>query len=301
MKNFLENINCPLCKSKNFKIIKKAKYKNYDINTINKIYSSSSEIKLIDQLVKCESCQFIYLNPRIKSSIVLNSYSNSKDEKFISQNDERINTFKNCLKKICKYYDLKNKKILDIGSAGGAFLKACMDLNLNAQGIEPNKWLVNYAKRNYKCKIINGTLKNIISRKKYDVVSYWDVFEHLTDLKKEINLIKKTLKKTGLLIINIPDYDSLPRKLMKSKWPFFLNVHLYYFNENSLKKILGNKFKIIHKSNHWQTLKLDYAIYRASNYMPILKIFNNVFFRKIFKKFSINYYLGQKIYLFKYV
>ena len=48
---------------------------------------------------------------------------------------------------ISNQIDFSNKKILDIGSGGGAFLKACKDRNITAEGIEPNKWLVNYSKK----------------------------------------------------------------------------------------------------------------------------------------------------------
>ena len=64
------------------------------------------------------------------------------------KNENRIKTFNNTLSIINKKIDLRKKKFLDIGSGGGAFLKACKDKKFNATGVEPNRWLVKYAKKN---------------------------------------------------------------------------------------------------------------------------------------------------------
>ena len=66
------------------------------------------------------------------------------------------------------------------------------------------------------------------------------VLEHIPNLHETLKTINKLIKKNGYIIINVPDYDSLARKILQKKWPFYLSVHLHYFNKNSLIK-LSNK------------------------------------------------------------
>ena len=97
-------------------------------------------------------------------------------------------------------------------------------MGFKAIGVEPNKWLVKYIKNKSKLNILAGTLTNI-KNKGYNLICFWDVFEHVTDVNKTLKHCKKILNKDGQILINIPDYDSLARKVLGFKWPFFLNVH----------------------------------------------------------------------------
>ncbi len=105
--NFLEKVNCPICDRQDYQVLRKANYSE-DIThqELLKIYKSSSDTELIDQVVKCLECGLVYLNPRIHSDIILESYSDAIDPKFTSQNPLRIRTFR-------KFFDhwLKRTKI----------------------------------------------------------------------------------------------------------------------------------------------------------------------------------------------
>ena len=123
--NSLEKIDCPICMSKEFKIIKEGSIEtNANYEKKYDLFNSSSSHKLTQQLVKCKKCELIYVNPRLSNEIINKGYSYNEDEKFILQNQERIQTFKINLKNIIKIIGFNRKKIsiLDVGSAGGAFL-----------------------------------------------------------------------------------------------------------------------------------------------------------------------------------
>tara|TARA_B100000686_G_C16751868_1_gene953042 strand:- start:1119 stop:2042 length:924 start_codon:yes stop_codon:yes gene_type:complete len=298
--NILENVKCPICNNDDFEILEKNKYSNYSIEEIKKIYLSSSDYKIIDQIVKCNKCTLIYLNPRINSNIILKSYQNNPDENFFSQNQNRYLTFKRSFLKIKKKINFESLNVLDIGSGDGSFLRVLKEQKINYLGIEPNQWLVNKSKLEFDLNIVQGTIEKLPSEKKFDVITLWDVLEHLTDLNFSMLEIKKIINKDGYLIINVPDQDSLARKILRSKWPFYLNVHLYYFNEKTLSLLLKNyNFKLINKTAHWQTLELGYIVNRASKYFKILKFIEKIIsFLKI-KNVPIKYNMGQTQFIFK--
>lgn len=303
MKNkYYEKIKCPICKNNDFKVLRKNQKPNISLKALKRFYLSSSDQTLIDQLVKCFNCNFIYLNPRVKSSIVIKSYSDNKDNEFIKHNSERYITFYKNFKKIEKFLTIKknksNFKILDVGSGGGTFLSAAKDLGYDARGIEPNKWLVKFVKKSLNVNIKQGTLESIKIKDKFDLISFWDVFEHLTDLNKSMKICKKLLKKNGYILINIPDHGSLFRKILRFKWPFFLNVHLYYFDSHSIKNIMKNYgLSFLKKRTHTQCLPIKYIFKRAGNYFKIFKVFEKFMPKKF--NFGIWYNMGQNLYLFK--
>ena len=146
---FIEKISCPICKSIEFKILKKNKIIKKKVDNVKDFFNSSSNHSLSQQLVKCKSCQLVYVNPRIKSELINTGHSYNEDEKFILQNNQRIETFKINLTKVLDLINYRNKKlsILDVGSAGGAFLKSIENPSIICEGIEPNQWLVNQAKK----------------------------------------------------------------------------------------------------------------------------------------------------------
>ena len=146
--DYLENLNCPSCFKSSYKIIKSSNYLNIkNLNDLKDIYKSSGDELLIDQLVECDQCKFRYLNPRIKSEIIVSAYSENEDETHVVQDIHRYKTFKKSIKKIInllKINNVKDKTFLDIGSASGICLKAIKDLGFKEEGFELSKWMVNY-------------------------------------------------------------------------------------------------------------------------------------------------------------
>jgi 2-polyprenyl-3-methyl-5-hydroxy-6-metoxy-1,4-benzoquinol methylase len=291
-------IKCPICNYKEYKILIKGKHSNYSIKKIKSFFSSSSNI-FIDQIVKCINCNFIYTNPRINKKIIILGYKNTKDKTFISQNKERYITFCNSIKKINKIINIKEEdKLLDVGTADGTFLKVCEKLKLNIEGIEPSKWLVKNGKKK-NIKIYQGVFEQHKFKKKYNIIFFWDVLEHTFDLKKTKSKITSLIKKNGYLIVNVPDHDSLARKWLKLNWPFYLNVHLYYFNKESLNNLFKKEFNYICKFPHFQILKLEYIFRRAIFYYPILKYILKIIFLLKINNMRIKYNMGQTTYIFK--
>ncbi|NBQ98785.1 MAG: hypothetical protein EBU12_11330, partial [Microbacteriaceae bacterium] len=67
---YLEQLNCVICDSDNFEVISENKiFEDLDLVSLKKEYSSSSESKLTNQLVRCLNCGLQYLNPRVSVEI----------------------------------------------------------------------------------------------------------------------------------------------------------------------------------------------------------------------------------------
>ena len=295
----LEYVNCNICGSDNYDIF----YHAIRQKTSPASFKSSSVEPGKDQIVKCSHCGLIYVNPRLKQKAIIKGYSEGSDERFISQARSREMTFERSIKLIEKYAKTKGK-LLDIGTAGGSFLAVAKRNGWKVEGIEPNKWLCEWGKKHYGITIKQGTLeKNSFKKRSFDLVTLWDVLEHVSDPTNTLKRINSILKKNGLAVVNYPDISSPIAKLMHRKWVFILTVHLYYFTPMTIKRLLKKcGFKILVVKKHWQTLSLGYLADRLEPYTKIgHKIATKTINALHLEKMRIKYWLGQTFVIAKKV
>ena len=164
---------------------------------------------------------------------------------------KNIQAYEVAFPKKVNFFDAKNcNKIIDIDISKFNYennryttLKRSTLLNFLLKNIPENNIVHNceLTNVNHEDKISlvfsNNHNEKFDKHKKYDLITYWDVFEHLTDINSEIIHINKFLKNNSFLLLNIPDYGSLFRKLLGFKWPFFLDVHLYYFENKTCRSL----------------------------------------------------------------
>ena len=68
----------------------------------------------------------------------------------------------------------------------------------------------------------------------YDVVTLWDVIEHLPDPALDLRAIFGALRPGGILAISTMDVDSLFARRRRKRWPWYMQMHLVYFSRRTL-------------------------------------------------------------------
>src|SRR5262249_12496605 len=112
-------------------------------------------------------------------------------------------------------------KLLEIGCARGDFLSAARE-TFDASGVEPNPELAESSSR------VAPVFRDVIERTPwtgFDVVASFHVIEHVDSPRSFIRAAADRLKPGGLLVIETPNIDSLPFKLLKSRWRQFIPEH----------------------------------------------------------------------------
>lgn len=297
--SFLEEVDCILCGGRKSRTLLKGSYpEGMTPEALLAIYSSSSETKLMDTLVQCDGCSLVFLNPRPREALVLSSYSGAEDSEFVTQNEARIDTFHRSLMGLASRHGFAaESSILDVGSAGGAFLKAAKDLGYRVTGVEPNRWLSEYGRTQYGVDLRPTTLEEQkFKAESFDVVTLWDVLEHLHRPAQVLAECRRVLKPGGHLVVNFPDYDSLARRLMGHRWPFLLSVHLYYFTRATLERLLADAgFEVARHRPHWQRLELGYVLKRGAALLPFLASVRKAGWFRPFARRHVPYQLGQTL------
>jgi SAM-dependent methyltransferase len=270
LKQLFVDVNCPVCGANNAKTLRASSYPpEIGIGELRSMYHASSDNMFMDQVLECRVCRMVYLSPRLDASLIQGGYEEVEDPRFVAQNPQRIRTFKQSLQSILKRtgLDPKGKRLLDIGCAGGACLVAARDLGFEVEGVEPSRWLSAYARSEYGLNVRQGILTpGFCPEKSFDVVSLWDVLEHVPDPHDILTLIRSLLKPDGYLWLNYPNIGSLAAKTLSWRWPFWLSVHLHYYRPSSIRRQVEQAgFEVLYSRPHWQQLQLGYLMERASN------------------------------------
>ncbi|MDO8658649.1 MAG: class I SAM-dependent methyltransferase [Candidatus Levybacteria bacterium] len=172
----------------------------------------------------------------------------------------------------------KSGDVLDVGCSSGILMEILNKKGFNVWGIEPNSQAHTAAKKKFGDKIFYGILENFLeyNKKQFDVVIYNHVLEHIDDINKEFRLIKRTLKKNGILIIGLPNTSSVIFYLRQMFWELLRpNEHVWHFSEKYLTKYLNNNNYEILNMIFYNDDRKDYP-YIKRIYFKILSSINRI-------------------------
>jgi 2-polyprenyl-3-methyl-5-hydroxy-6-metoxy-1,4-benzoquinol methylase len=303
--DLLETIACPLCSSWEGDIVRTSQYHAgitvEELKTLySASYSASSAHVLMDQVVRCRSCSLVYVNPRPDPELILSSYSEAEDPTFVAQNGDRIKTFRRTIRRVLRGIGKTSgdgMRLLDIGCAGGAFLVAARDAGFEATGIEPSRWMADFGRSTYRLNIIDGILRpHMFPAGTFDIVTLWDVIEHVPDPHELLTLIYTLLKPGGWLVVNYPDIGTVAARMLGRRWPFWLSVHLLYYTRDTMQRQLKRAcFEPKRLETFWQTLPLGYVVRRAAAYIRPLALLTPVLDALRLSGLACTYNMGQTL------
>lgn len=226
------------------------KYDGHD-----RVYNIPGEFKIY----KCNNCDLFSLYPYLSSSEVKKYYPNDYFCFLPAIEDE-----KNTIKFIDRWWGLNKRinlinnitgqkgRVLDIGCATGILLNGLQKKGWECLGVEPQKEAATYARERFGLNIINGYLIDTNFPDDYfDVITVFDVLEHLYNPIVFIKEIKRILKTDGWLIGTLPNSSSWERKIFGPHWAGWeVPRHYRTFNPNNLQIFLTQfGFKRIKFSN----------------------------------------------------
>ena len=152
--------------------------------------------------------------------------------------------------------NLDNQRILEIGCGRGEYLKIMERLNNSSYGLEFSKEAIDYCiKQNLK--VTEGYIEKEDHKIKYGPFKAFFILnflEHLPNINTVLRGIYNNLTEDGVGLVEVPNFDMILEKKLFSE---FMNDHLFYFTESTLRKVLSiNGFEVINCSSVWY----DYMI-----------------------------------------
>lgn len=200
-------------------------------------------------LRRCLRCGLMYLSPRPTPDTIAAYYPSDYSAYKQAVEDERLAIMRwmrrrkltRMRRQIERFSSQKRGRVLDVGCATGLFLHEMAQAGWQAAGVEPIPSAAAYARQRFGLDVFQGTLGEApYAPASFDVVTFWDVLEHTFSPSSEVGHAARLLRPGGLLAFNVPNWDSLDRRIFDRHWVGLDPPrHLYVFTRDTLTTLLA--------------------------------------------------------------
>lgn len=229
------------------------------------------------QIVQCQRCGLIHLNPRPVGEALRRFYPAGQYYAYrpVPWRDSFMQHLRRDLKRLalmeCKGYPapmgyqgrawrgfgkilklmlngrfeglpayVAGGKLLDVGCGNGNYLYSLRELGWETYGVEMNEQVCRYVREVLGLTVSQGTLEEArFPDAFFDVVTMRHVLEHLPDPGRSLAEVHRLLRDGGSALIETPNIASLQARFFRARW-FHLDVprHLYHFAPATLHALL---------------------------------------------------------------
>ena len=159
-------------------------------------------------------------------------------------------------------------RLLDVGCGSGALLERAKAAGFACEGIETCQPLAEKVLRRLGCVVHNALMSQVrIPDNTFDVVTMYDLVEHLQAPVQDLGEVRRWLKPGGILFALTPNDDALIRRLAKIAFrgsfgyvrrplkALYYSHHLSYFTARSMQKLLQQlQLELVHMETRNQEI-----------------------------------------------
>ena len=202
------------------------------------------------RMVRCPSCQFIYLNPRPTNEALLHFYQCYLPEEASSiESWQRMMepVFKKAAHLLQRYKAslpaaIEELRLLDVGTGFGFFLSEMKSRGWEVMGVEISEKAMDYARDVLGRRVYPGPLEKVgFPENHFEAVTAFYVIEHLPNPMAFFKECHRILKPGGLLLLRYPHttpIKNLLRFLGIENQLYDLPAHLSDFSPETIQRCL---------------------------------------------------------------
>jgi 2-polyprenyl-3-methyl-5-hydroxy-6-metoxy-1,4-benzoquinol methylase len=169
-------------------------------------------------------------------------------------------------------YETKRGRLLDVGCALGFFIDTAHKRGWAVDGVDISEHAVQYARDTLGLPARVGMLEDAgYPQAEFDVLTLWDVIEHVPDPVANLRYCASLLKERGLIVLSTPDVGSLVAKVAGARWMGYklADEHLYYFSRRTLALALEKAgFELVELRGIGKDVSLEFFAKRLKIYVP---------------------------------
>ena len=197
-------------------------------------------------IVQCAGCGFQVTNPR-PAAADIGGYYESDD--YVSHNSG-AGGLVNQVYRVARFFTMRRKvgllnklaprrgKLLDYGCGTGHFLAVAQSAGWQVAGLEPNARARAEASQRTG-QPIGAVGLDALTPSTFDAITLWHVLEHVHLLNETLARLVALLKPDGVLLIAVPNVESLDAQHYREDWAAYdVPRHLYHFAPNTMTRLL---------------------------------------------------------------
>jgi SAM-dependent methyltransferase len=228
------------------------------------------------RMVRCPRCGLVFQDPQPGEDVLAGAYYHDEDFARALFSVLRAQTLESAQAKLAllrREGTLQpSARLLDVGASSGAWVETAGAAGARASGIELGGAVAAGA-RERGLDVRTGTLAQALpgfGGERFDLISFWDVLEHLRDPRRELELAREALAPGGRVAATFPNVEGLyPRltyRLIARRtgvWEYpELPVHLYDFAPATARLLFERAGLEIEAL---RTFATPYSFYRATS------------------------------------
>jgi SAM-dependent methyltransferase len=168
---------------------------------------------------------------------------------YVVQNIEKPKLRRGYHKQFLKIYKnfSKGTKVLDLGCGRGEFLAELQKRGYEVWGVDFDRNAIEVAKNHFGLKNVFALsfdeFFQLPNLPKFDIITFFEVIEHLDNPLEFIQSVNKLIKEDGLIVLSTPSRERMLVNAIKADFPYH---HLSRWNESAISNLFKKiNFKII--------------------------------------------------------
>lgn len=191
-------------------------------------------------VVTCDSCNMHFIPPFYRKQITYTQYKNEAVTQAVRAGNNWIKVQRHKLRFKFIQRFIKSGKLFDLGAGWGHFMLAGKELGYDVYGVEISEQPYLYCVNDLKLPVDHIDFFEMDESKKFDLITMWDVLEHIDHANEFLAKCASLTKPDGYLFLQVPQIDSYFAKRHRDEWKMMGLDHVNYFGKDTITRILKN-------------------------------------------------------------